>query len=253
MKNIFVLVSILFLLTYSIVFNSPNLLTYIESSSGLQTVALEDGRSELEFADINNDGYKDLLTVGDHGNPNVNSQEHGIMVYFGNGTGANWNVFQNGTFGYGGIAIGDVNNDGKQDVGYGIHHNYSGGDLGDQIFEVALGDGTGMNWVAWDDSLATHGETWGMFATDFADVDNDGKLELVGIMSYYEMAGEDGNMMPYVPLLVYEYTDTGIKLDSIETQNVNIQVYNKFYGFDYSEKYEFKGNERFENELNKYK
>jgi hypothetical protein len=85
------------------------------------------------------------------------------------------------------------------------------------------------------------------------DIDSDGKLELVGIMSYYEMAGENGNMMPYVPILVYEYSDSGITLDSVETKNVNIRVYNKFYGFDYSEKYEFKGNDRFENELNKYK
>jgi len=185
MKNIFlfVFVSILFLFAYSLVFNSPNLLTYIESSSGLQTVAFEGGRSELEFADINNDGYKDILTVGDHGNPFINTQEHGIMLYFGNGTGANWNLFQNGAFGYGGIAIGDVNNDGKQDVGYGIHHNYSSVDLGDQVFEVALGDGTGMNWTAWDDSLGTNGQTWGMFTTDFADIDNDGKLD-VGSISF---------------------------------------------------------------------
>jgi len=85
------------------------------------------------------------------------------------------------------------------------------------------------------------------------DIDSDGKLELVGIMSYYEMVGEDGNMMPYVPILVFECTDSGITLDSAETKNVNIRVYDKFYGFDYSEKHEFKGNERFENELNKYK
>jgi len=85
------------------------------------------------------------------------------------------------------------------------------------------------------------------------DIDSDGKLELVGIISYYEMAGEDGNMMPYVPILVYEYTGSGITLDSVETKNVNIRVYNRFYGFSYNEKYEFKGNEKFENELNKYK
>ncbi len=85
------------------------------------------------------------------------------------------------------------------------------------------------------------------------DIDSDGKLEIVGIMSYYEMAGDDGNMMPYVPILVYNYTDSGITLDSTETKNVNVRVYDKFYGFDYTEKYEFEGSERFENELNKYK
>jgi hypothetical protein len=85
------------------------------------------------------------------------------------------------------------------------------------------------------------------------DVDADGKPELAGIMSYYQMGGENGHKMPYVPILVYEYTDWGITLDTVETKNVNRRVYGKFYGFEYSEKYEFKGNERFGKELNKFK
>ena len=43
---------------------------------------------------------------------------------------------------------------------------------------MALGDGTGQNWTPWDDGLATNGESWGMFGTDFADVDNDGDLDI---------------------------------------------------------------------------
>lgn len=83
------------------------------------------------------------------------------------------------------------------------------------------------------------------------DIDLDGKLELVGIVSDYEMQGED-NIMPYVPILVYEYTDRGISLDAIETKKANIRVYDSFYGFDYSEKYEFKGDIKFKNELNRH-
>jgi hypothetical protein len=154
-------------------------LAYVESSSGLEDPRMESGRTEVEMGDVNADGHLDLLYIGDHGSPYVNTQEHGITVHYGNGRGA-WAVYQNGGFGYGGIALGDVNNDGRMDVGYGMHHNYSSTDFGDQLLEVALGDGTGRNWVPWDDGLATNGETWGMFCTDFADVNNDGYLDLGG-------------------------------------------------------------------------
>ena len=151
-------------------------LDYVESSTGLGTPELESGRTEIEFADVNNDGNLDILSIGDHGSPYVNTNEHGIMVWFGDGQG-NWNVYQNGNFGYGGIAAGDLNNDGYLDVGYGMHHNYSSNDFGDSILEAALGDGTGQNWTAWDDGISTGGD-WGMFSTDFADINNDGYLDM---------------------------------------------------------------------------
>lgn len=150
---------------------------YIESSTGMNDPEWESGKSELEFADINMDGFVDILTIGDHSSPSDRYGCHGIMVYFGDGTGS-WSLQMSGNFGYGGIAIGDANNDGIWDVGYGMHHAYSSSDFGDQLLEVALGDGTGMNWTPWDDGLATNGEDWGLFGTDFADVDNDGDLDI---------------------------------------------------------------------------
>lgn len=165
----------------------PATLGYVQSSSGLDVPQMEGGHTELEFGDVNADGLLDLVSIGDHGSPYINTQEHGVMVWFGDGAGG-WSVFQYGEFGYGGVALGDVNGDGHMDVGYGMHHNYSGVDLGDQILEVALGDGTGHTWSAWDDGLAGNGETWGMFDTDFADVDNDGDLD-VGSLSFGCCAG----------------------------------------------------------------
>ncbi len=152
--------------------------TLISKSDGLGIPSKESGKTEYEIADMNHDGYLDIISVGDHGSPYVNSDQHGIMVWLGDG-GTSWNVTQLGDFGYGGCAIGDLNLDGINDIAWGVHHNYATGDFGDALIEAALGDGTGFSWIPWDDGLATNGEDWGMFATDLADFDADGDLDIL--------------------------------------------------------------------------
>jgi hypothetical protein len=145
-------------------------------TTGLNDV-YESGNSLFGLGDIDNDGDIDIISVGDHyGGLGVN--EDGIMVFKNNGNGTAWEKTMSGGFGYGGVALGDVNNDGKMDVAYGIHHNYSSTDFGDQRLEVVLGDGTGLNWTPWDDGLGLQGQSWGMFGCDLADIDNDGLLDL---------------------------------------------------------------------------
>ncbi len=158
--------------------SNSSAIEYFETSNGLSYPQWEGGHTEIEMADLNLDGHIDLISIGDHGSPYINTQEHGVMVYFNDGTGRSWSVHQNGNFGYGGICVGDVNDDGLPDIGYGMHHNYSSNDFGDQLIEVALGDGSGQNWTPWDDGLASQGEDYGMFACDFGDVDNDGDLDI---------------------------------------------------------------------------
>jgi len=155
-----------------------NDVTFISKSSGLEIPDKEEGNTELELADINNDGYLDIISVGDHGSPFINSDQHGIMVWFGNVDGT-WSVNQVGNFGYGGIEAGDLNLDGYLDVVWGVHHNYGATGFGDTLIGAALGDGTGSNWIPWATGLGTNGEDYGMFAIDLADFDCNGLLDII--------------------------------------------------------------------------
>ncbi|MBD3369178.1 T9SS type A sorting domain-containing protein [Candidatus Fermentibacteria bacterium] len=150
----------------------------VSKSNGLEVPQKEGGNTEVEVADIDADGHLDLISVGDHGSPYVNSDQHGIMVWFGDGV-SSWSVVQTGEFGYGGCAVGDLNLDGYMDVAWGVHHGWGTGGFGDTLMGAALGDGSASSWDPWDDGLCSTGETWGMFATDLADFDLDGDLDIV--------------------------------------------------------------------------
>lgn len=158
-------------------------LTYTQVTNGLSSISFEGGEAEFELGDMDGDGDLDIVSIGDHGNPQSSTQK-GIMVWFNNGTGTSWTSVKGGNFGYGGVALGDVNGDGIMDVGFGQHHNNPTSGLGSQYMEVALGNGTGTGWVQYSSGLgdtAVTGMNWGMFGSDFGDINNDGKLDMVSV------------------------------------------------------------------------
>ena len=183
---------------------------YTVDANAFLGASLEGGNTQLQLVDVDQDGFLDLVSIGDHGSPNINTNQHGVMVYFGDGTGTNFQLSMNGTgFGYGGCAVGDINNDGKQDIAYSCHHS-------GKLIDAMIGDGTGKNWTAYGTGLNTAGETYGMFGTDLGDVNNDGWLDIAsnsfgsgngvhiyknnknGTWSHTAAYGQAGNIQKYV-------------------------------------------------------
>jgi hypothetical protein len=164
-------------------FVSKAQLTYTQVTTGLGSYMFEGGESEIELGDIDGDGDLDIVSIGDHGSPQGGS-EAGIMIWKNNGTGTTWSASKSGNFGYGGVALGDVNGDGKMDIGFGQHHNYPTSGLGSKYMNIGLGNGTGSVWTPYDTGLAdtaVTGMSWGMFGTDFGDINNDGKLDIASV------------------------------------------------------------------------
>src|ERR1051326_2532952 len=98
-------------------------LSYTLGTSGLDAVTFESGLTELEAGDVDGDGRIDLVTIGDHGSPNVNATEAGIMVWKSNGAGTDWSLVKQGNFGYGGGGPGGGDKDGRMDIRYATHTN----------------------------------------------------------------------------------------------------------------------------------
>ena len=174
---------LIFVFLFLLVINYSNLkaIVFIEKSTGLESITFDEGKTEFEVGDINNDGNLDVVSVGDHGNPQIgqfNGEGYGILTYLGDGAG-NWTFTpSNDQLGYGGCALGDMNRDGFLDIALGVHHgDYSG--AAEKPLNAFLGNGTGVNWTEWREGLLTGSQYWGMFATDLADFNNDGLLDIV--------------------------------------------------------------------------
>ncbi len=147
-------------------------ITYTVDKNAFLGVSLEGGNTQARLADVDGDGHLDVVSIGDHGSPNTGGSENGIMVWFGDGTGTNFQFYQDMSgIGYGGCAVGDINNDGKQDIAYSCHHS-------SKLIDAKIGNGSGQSWTSYGTGLAANGESYGMFGTDLGDINNDGWLDI---------------------------------------------------------------------------
>ena len=83
------------------------------------------------------------------------------------------------------------------------------------------------------------------------DINKDGIKEYAGFCDYSQVWGDGNNLTAYNPILYYSVTTEGLLLDSLLTKERNEMIYEKFYGFAFSEKDEqpIKVTENFEQEL----
>jgi hypothetical protein len=66
------------------------------------------------------------------------------------------------------------------------------------------------------------------------DIDNDGKLEVSGILTNGETIAS-GDTAFYNPTLIYKLTDNCLSLDSLATIEKNKKIWGQFYGYYYND------------------
>lgn len=117
----------------------------------------------IAIADINGDGKQDIVAAA------ANDNGNGVLVFLGNGNGtfaAHMDFTLSGTFSLSGVAVADLNGDGKLDV--------ATGDTNTNTVRVLLGNGGGSFTSVIDSPAASV-----PLAIVVADVNADSKLDLV--------------------------------------------------------------------------
>ena len=167
-----------------------------------QSVVLRRQIGGLKIADMNSDGFNDLVAVcyiSSSFPPYDNAQD---MVFFGNGSGIDltpgW-LSDEDTH-TGDVQIGDINNDGHPDI-VTIH----GGLRRDSVrvyFNSASGVSTAPGYTS-----NTSGTNWGT-AGALADMDQDGDLDLV-------TTNQGVSPNPFRPVLMFDNTGSTLTTNSV--------------------------------------
>jgi len=138
--------------------------------------------SSMAWGDLNGDGKLDLVLIGCLSGAGGQDCNNGVIakVYINNGTSLvenqTWESNLTGV-GYGSLALGDINNDGKLDLSIsGCTTGTNWGCDGNVISKVYLSNGTSfVENNQWENNLT------GVFDSSMSlgDINNDGKLDLV--------------------------------------------------------------------------
>jgi len=182
-RKIYLLSGIIFLIVLALVSN-VNAVTYLNEGDQWQSSLAKSYWNSLVVGDIDNDGDLDLALTGCNsttGGTTCNS--YLSKIYINNGTSliesSQWeqNLI---TVNYGSLAFGDIDNDGDLDLALSGCNN-GGGRLsscnsGGYNAKIYINNGTSLvENTQWEQNLSG---IWNG-GTNFGDVNNDGKLDLV--------------------------------------------------------------------------
>jgi hypothetical protein len=152
--------------------------------------------SSVAVADVNGDGKPDLVAVNEYtGNGNLSNGTVAVLLGNGNGTFQQPVTYSSaGAYAFG-LAISDVNGDGKPDLL--VTNQCATSSCTNGILSVLLGNGDGTFQAA----IATSTPQIGIGALALADFDGDGKLDVAsGAGDFLLLGNGDGTFQP--PLIL---------------------------------------------------
>lgn len=172
-------------------------------SSGDSDEITTNGAREIEVADLDNDGWQDLVVANERDDSTYNRNS---AIYWGSPTGyTSSNKLALLTYGASSVEVGDFDDDGYLDVAFANRRNNSG-------------DYTIDSFVYWGDATASYASstslpTSGALYVDAADLDGDGYPELV-----YANYGDGANFSGQSSTI---YWGSGAGYDAANTTSLN--------------------------------
>lgn len=107
----------------------------------------------------------------------------------------------------------------------------------DLTFEIISWPSKPRNiWLRIIDNIISSKSIIPAFETHAKNLDQDENLEFAGYWSFFELWGDKEIMTSYNPIIFYEIRENGLSLDSALTIEKNLLIYEKFLGFNFSEK-----------------